>query len=190
MKKIIFSVFFVGLMMVAQAQEQTQQSQVSVENSPSSNQQEILKSGLFKLSDEGVEYTISIMKARHPDLFEQYKSRVKKFNNMKISGIVLTSVGIAAAVAGLSVLFVDLHSGFGLFHTGLYLGCVYSGYALIGAGIPLWVVGTKRPNKIKRKVAEEYLRSMNDIGYNYNYAPQIKLSMGTIANGAGCIINF
>ncbi len=63
-------------------------------------------------------------------------------------------------------------------------------YALIGAGIPLWVVGAKRPNKIKRQTAQEYLRSINDIGYNYNYEPQIKLSMGTTTNGAGFIIKF
>jgi hypothetical protein len=76
--------------------------------------------------------------------------------NKEIAGIVLTSIGIAAGVAAISTAIYfetscstsDCWSGLGAWFISLPVGVVGAG--LLGAGIPLWVIGKRDVDRARR----------------------------------------
>ncbi len=116
-----------------------------------------------------------------------------KARNMRTTGVVLTSAGSAAFVAGPVIFIVGLAkvlgSGIGSGIAGdpdgvvgegdVTAGLVITGagVAMLGSGIPLWCVGGKRMKNI-----------VSD--YNGQSTPEVSLAFGPCPNGLGLSLNF
>lgn len=114
-----------------------------------------------------------------------YGSDYRKAKNRTFWGFSLTSLGAAFVITSLvgSSMVSDFNRSPGMkISAGTEVLFGVMGAACLGAGIPLWVSGNRKINKI----ADDYNR--NHVGGNVGYAPSLQLKSG--ANGVGLALCF
>ncbi len=147
-----------------------------------------------KLTNEQISHTLSTVMNDEGVAYDQSWNSAYK---MRTSGIVLTSVGSAACVAGSFVYIVGvakvIASGIGAGIAGdpdgivgeneLVGGAVLlgSGVAMVGSGIPLWCVGGNRMKKVVNGYNSQLPASLG---------PDMVLAVGPCPNGIGLSLTF
>ncbi len=86
-----------------------------------------------------------------------YLEKVEKYRKMRGTGATLTVIGSILAVVGTSTmvnnmdLFTDEDNS-SKYVTGMF--CALAGYGMLGAGVPLWIVGGVQHKKYSAKAQE------------------------------------
>ena len=94
-----------------------------------------------------------------------YIKKVETYRKMRNSGTVLTVVGSVLAVAGTVKMSNLKNEGKYPYETTFTNGsvCIIAGYACLGAGLPLWIVGGINHKKYSK---------LRDLSINLNATPQ------------------
>ncbi len=154
-----------------------------------------LYQGDMKLTGEQIDNLLSSI---HNDENVAYSRLWNKADAMRTSGIVLTSVGSAACVAGpfLYILGVAkvIGSGIGAGLSGNPDGIIgeseliggivttCAGVAMLGTGIPLWCVGGSRMKDVVSEYNNQRLAGPS--------GPSVTLALGPCPNGIGLSLSF
>lgn len=99
---------------------------------------------------------------QNPEPIEKidYAAQVEKYRKMRNGGAVLTVLGSVLTVVGT----VTFYNSMNLFEesseSGMETGaiCALAGYASLGAGIPLWIVGGVQHKKYSAKLQQISVR--------------------------------
>jgi hypothetical protein len=85
-----------------------------------------------------------------------YAAKVEKYRKMKSGGAALTVIGSVLVVAGMATMINSMEDLYETDDTKATNGaiCALVGYASLGAGIPLWIVGGVQHKKYSAKLKQ------------------------------------
>ena len=95
-----------------------------------------------------------------------YIEKIEKYRRMKATGTGLTIIGSVLVVVGMTTLYSSIDDWDNSTDDKLVVGtfCALAGYASLGAGIPLWIVGAVKHKK--------YTAQAQGISIKLNATPQ------------------
>lgn len=97
----------------------------------------------------------------------EYVQKIEKYRKMRGAGATLTVVGSILVVAGIATAYSssdDYNYNYDEFERGL--GLVVAGYACLGPGVPLWIVGGIQHKK--------YSEKLNGLSIHVNATPEAR----------------
>jgi hypothetical protein len=191
MKRIIFIFSFCVFSAIAFSQDyiSTYQSERNTDKNTEDQQKELFARKFMSLNNNLVteHFLMNDKESFFYNDFVKAKRLQKAGKVLWITGAIVTGAGIS--ITGVSYIMTAI-SAYSpdiqcYFKRSLYTGLliVAAGGCLIGAGMPLYIVGKNRIKKIKR----DYIRTyMNEQAY----IPNPSLDFGLTGNGVGLVFNF